>query len=37
MPIDFNFLTNSFVENGVLKIVAKREVLNNQGVTKQFT
>ncbi|WP_396210082.1 family 16 glycosylhydrolase [Flavobacterium sp.] len=32
-----NFLTNSFVENGVLKIVAKREVLNNQGVTKQFT
>ena len=32
-----NFLSNSFVENGVLKIVAKREVLNNQGVTKQFT
>jgi beta-glucanase (GH16 family) len=32
-----NFLSNSFVENGVLKIVAKREVLNNQGITKQFT
>jgi beta-glucanase (GH16 family) len=32
-----NFLSNSFVENGVLKIVAKREVLNNQGVTKQYT
>jgi beta-glucanase (GH16 family) len=32
-----NLLTNSFVENGVLKIVAKREVFNNQGVTKQYT
>jgi beta-glucanase (GH16 family) len=32
-----NQLANSFVENGVLKIVAKREVFNNQGVTKQFT
>ena len=32
-----NLLSNSFVENGVLKIVAKREVFNNQGVTKQFT
>jgi beta-glucanase (GH16 family) len=32
-----NLLSNSFVENGVLKIVAKREVFNNQNVTKQFT
>jgi beta-glucanase (GH16 family) len=32
-----NLLTNSFVENGVLKIVAKRQVFNNQGVTKQYT
>jgi beta-glucanase (GH16 family) len=32
-----NLLSNSFVENGVLKIVAKREVFNNQGVTKQYT
>lgn len=32
-----NLLSNSFVENGMLKIVAKREVFNNQGVTKQFT
>lgn len=32
-----NLLSNSFVENGVLKIVAKREVYNNQGVTKQYT
>jgi beta-glucanase (GH16 family) len=32
-----NLLSNSFVENGVLKIVAKRQVFDNQGVTKQFT
>ena len=32
-----NLPTNSFVENGVLKIVAKRQVFDNQGVIKQFT
>lgn len=32
-----NELTNSFVENGVLKIVAKKEVYNSQGYTKQYT
>jgi len=28
---------NSFVENGVLKIVAKKETFNDQGVTKNYT
>jgi beta-glucanase (GH16 family) len=28
---------NSFVENGVLKIVAKKETFTDQGVTKQYT
>jgi beta-glucanase (GH16 family) len=32
-----NLPTNSFVENGVLKIVAKRQVFDDQGVIKQFT
>jgi beta-glucanase (GH16 family) len=32
-----NELSNSFVENGVLKIVAKKEVYTNQGYTKQYT
>jgi beta-glucanase (GH16 family) len=32
-----NNLTNSFRSNGILNIVAKREVLNSQGHTKQFT
>ncbi len=32
-----NLISNSFVENGVLKIVAKRQVFDNQGVIKQFT
>lgn len=32
-----NQLANSFVENGALKIVAKREPFTDQGVTKQFT
>lgn len=32
-----NELTNSFVENGVLKITAKREPYTSQGFTKQFT
>ncbi len=32
-----NELTNSFVENGVLKIVAKKEVYTTQGYTKQYT
>lgn len=32
-----NELTNSFVENGVLKIVAKKEAYTTQGYTKQYT
>ncbi len=32
-----NLLSNSFVENGVLKIVAKKETFTDQGVTKQYT
>jgi len=32
-----NLITNSFVNNGFLSIVAKRENYTNQGVTKQFT
>ncbi|KAB1155689.1 family 16 glycosylhydrolase [Flavobacterium luteum] len=32
-----NRQTNSFVSNGSLKIVAKREAFTNQGQTKQFT
>lgn len=32
-----NLITNSFVNNGFLNIVAKRENYTNQGVTKQFT
>lgn len=32
-----NELTNSFVENGVLKIVAKKEAYTSQGFTKQYT
>ena len=32
-----NRQTNSFVSDGTLKIVAKRETFNNQGQTKQFT
>ncbi len=32
-----NRIDNSFVENGVLKIVAKRETFTDQGVTKDFT
>ncbi len=30
-------MDNSFVENGVLKIVAKKETFNDQGVTKNYT
>ncbi|PHI20673.1 beta-glucanase [Lewinellaceae bacterium SD302] len=30
-------IDNSFVDNGTLKIVAKRETYTDQGVTKQFT
>jgi beta-glucanase (GH16 family) len=32
-----NELTNSYVENGLLKIVAKKENYNSQGYTKQYT
>jgi beta-glucanase (GH16 family) len=32
-----NELTNSFVENGVLKITAKKEPYTSQGYTKQYT
>jgi beta-glucanase (GH16 family) len=32
-----NRIQNSYVSNGSLKIVAKRETYNNQGQTKQFT
>ncbi|MFT5242778.1 MAG: beta-glucanase (GH16 family) [Psychroserpens sp.] len=32
-----NLLTNSFVDSGLLKIVAKKENYTNQGVTKQYT
>jgi beta-glucanase (GH16 family) len=32
-----NRIDNSFVENGVLKIAAKRETFTDQGVTKDFT
>lgn len=32
-----NLETNSFVDDGVLNIVAKKENFTNQGVTKQFT
>jgi beta-glucanase (GH16 family) len=32
-----NLISNSFVNNGFLNIVAKRENYTNQGVTKQFT
>lgn len=32
-----NRIDNSFVENGVLKIVAKKETFTNQGQTKQYT
>lgn len=32
-----NRLTNSFVENGMLNIVARKENFTNQGVTKQYT
>jgi beta-glucanase (GH16 family) len=32
-----NRLDNSYVENGFLNIVAKREAFTDQGVTKQFT
>ena len=32
-----NRIQNSYVSNGSLKIVAKRESYNNQGQTKQFT
>jgi beta-glucanase (GH16 family) len=32
-----NQLANSFVNNGNLNIVAKKEVYTNQGVTKQYT
>ncbi len=32
-----NRMDNSFVENGVLKIVAKKETYNNQGVSKNYT
>jgi beta-glucanase (GH16 family) len=32
-----NQLSNSFVENGVLKIVAIKEPFTDQGVTKQYT
>jgi beta-glucanase (GH16 family) len=32
-----NRTVNSFINNGLLNIVAKREVFNSQGQTKQFT
>ena len=32
-----NRIQNSYISNGSLKIVAKRETYNNQGQTKQFT
>ena len=32
-----NRIDNSNVSNGTLKVVAKREVYTNQGITKQFT
>ena len=32
-----NRVDNSYVSNGTLKIVAKREAYTNQGITKQFT
>lgn len=32
-----NQLSNSFVENGVLKIVARKQTFTDQGVTKQYT
>ncbi len=32
-----NRIDNSFVENGVLKIVAKKETFNDQGITKTHT
>ncbi len=32
-----NLLSNSFVSNGNLNIVAKKEVFQDQGVTKQYT
>jgi len=32
-----NRIDNSYVSNGTLKVVAKREAYTNQGVTKQFT
>ena len=32
-----NLNNNSYVSNGTLKIVAKREAYSNQGITKQFT
>jgi len=32
-----NELSNSYVDNGTLKIVAKKENYTNQGVTKQYT
>lgn len=32
-----NLITNSFVEAGALKVVAKKESYTNQGVTKQYT
>ena len=32
-----NRMDNSYVSNGTLKIVAKREAYTNQGITKQFT
>lgn len=32
-----NRLSNSFVENGLLKIVAKKESYTDQGVTKEYT
>lgn len=32
-----NALANSFVENGMLNITAKKEIFTNQGITKQYT
>lgn len=32
-----NLLSNSFVENGVLKIVARKQTFADQGVTKEYT
>ena len=32
-----NLISNSFINNGVLNIVAKKENYTNQGVTKQYT